>query len=316
MFGFVRRSYSAGLKPPPPDFHDPGHYNSFSDADYFWRISEGVPWTAMPAWKMQYSADDRWKLTHFIRVFFTQTEPRPVEEGEQVYPAEYLAQAMPSSGVTYEEGKVTYLENCAKCHGLTGQGNGWLGIYLTPPPADLTSQHFKTNSDGSLFAKVSLGIHDTAMPPWQEFLLEGQRWQAIKYVIEAFIARTPKGPTGSQYASGNVAATLSNASASEWTTEGNTIDPGNGQQLYGTFCAGCHGSAGQGGGVPNTATPTVPPFPQAMDPTYTFWRVHEGVPQTTMYPFKHLEGLMEGDIWDITAFVSSLVGATLKTGGG
>lgn len=308
--------YSQGLRPPPPDFHDPATYNSFTDADYFWRISEGVPWTAMPAWKMKYSEIDRWKLTHYIRVQFTQTEPRPPEDFAQVFPEIYLTQRLPESGVTYEDGKVTYLQNCAKCHGLSGQGDGWLGNWLNPPPANFTSDHFKTNTQGSLFAKVSLGVQDTAMPPWNEFLFEGQRWAPIKYIIETFISRIPAGPGTSQYDAGNVAATFANASATEWTDEGNTISDLNGEQLYGTFCTTCHGTAGLGNTFDTTAIGRVPPFPTTMEPTYIFWRIREGVPMTSMYPFKNLPGLTEGDMWDLTAYVSDLLGSPLQTGGG
>ena len=66
----------AVIQPGPPDFGD-GSYGDYTDADYFWRISEGVPWSAMPAWKLHYGEEDRWKLVHYIRTIFTQTETPP-----------------------------------------------------------------------------------------------------------------------------------------------------------------------------------------------------------------------------------------------
>jgi len=48
-----------------------------------------------------------------------------------------------------------------------------------------------------------------------------------------------------------------------------------------------------------------------MDPVYSFWRTRHGVPDSIMPPFRYL--LTEQDIWDLTAFISSLVG--VKFGG-
>ncbi|MGR1580269.1 c-type cytochrome [Thalassobius sp. S69A] len=36
------------------------------------------------------------------------------------------------------EGQKLYVENCAMCHGLSGQGDGDLAQDMTPAPADLT----------------------------------------------------------------------------------------------------------------------------------------------------------------------------------
>jgi mono/diheme cytochrome c family protein len=52
------------LKPPPPDFSSPEqleHFERLQD-HHFWRISEGVPGTAMPAWKGQLSEKQRWQV--------------------------------------------------------------------------------------------------------------------------------------------------------------------------------------------------------------------------------------------------------------
>ncbi len=66
--------YRTGLEPLPPDFGD-GSYGDFTDADYFWRLEVGVPWSAMPTWGLQYSADELWTVVHYLRTTFTQTEP-------------------------------------------------------------------------------------------------------------------------------------------------------------------------------------------------------------------------------------------------
>src|SRR5262249_33643105 len=37
-----------------------------------------------------------------------------------------------------EFGKAEFNKSCAQCHGVTGKGDGPLGMYLTKAPADLT----------------------------------------------------------------------------------------------------------------------------------------------------------------------------------
>lgn len=309
--------YGLGLQPPPADFHDPAHYNDYSDADWFWRLREGLPWSAMPSWKIVYSADDLWKLVHYLRVTFAMTEPRPPTEGTQAYPGIYLEQQMPASGVSYLEGQRVYLNNCAKCHGLDGTGNGWSGQYLVPPPANFTDPLMNGNTDGMWFALTSLGVQNSAMPVWNEFLFEGQRWAAIKYIVAAFVEGRPVNRSLAQDQA--VAVNVLTLSPQNWLDAGNTISPSDGQVVYNTYCANCHGDQGQGHGPGTVGTPSggPAPFPAQMDPTYAFWRTLNGVPEleSTMPPFGELRILAEQDIWDVTSYLAVLTGSTLATGG-
>lgn len=51
------------------DFRNPERMKLYSDAVWFWRISEGVPSTKMKGWKSKLSDDDRWKLVLYERNF-------------------------------------------------------------------------------------------------------------------------------------------------------------------------------------------------------------------------------------------------------
>ncbi|MGE3154563.1 MAG: cytochrome c [Nitrospiraceae bacterium] len=51
------------------DFRVGERMKLYSDAVWFWRISEGVPNTKMKAWKSKLSEEDRWKLVAFERTF-------------------------------------------------------------------------------------------------------------------------------------------------------------------------------------------------------------------------------------------------------
>ena len=316
--------YKDGLQPSPPDFSD-GSYGtladpSYTDADYFWRISEGLPWSAMPSWKLRYSEEDRWKVVYYLRVNFTQTSERPSITADQTYPDIYLTQTMPEDATTaeiiegglpyimpetpaFENGKQLYLQNCAHCHGLSGQGDGWDGAYLDVAPANFTDPNMRGMTDGDYYARVSFGIQNSAMPAWGEFLPENQRWAAINFILMAFQFGTED--TGSLY-SDQIANNILTLSSDNWTGEGHVISPENGQTLYDTYCAGCHGASGQGDGPGLENLPSGAPAAYASDlpEAYIFWRIWEGVDNAIMPPFNWL--IPESEIWDLTAFVQQL----------
>jgi mono/diheme cytochrome c family protein len=300
--------YAEGLQPSPPDFGD-GSYGtlqdpSYTDGDYFWRISEGLPWSAMPPWKLQYSEEDRWRLVEYIRVNFTQTQERPVMTELQVrYPDVYLGQVMPQ-GASFEEGKRTYLTTCAHCHGLDGLGGGVDGQYLDVQPANFTDPNLRAMSEGELFTRVTFGVPNSAMPTWGEFLAESARWNAIKYVGDAFIVG--RDWTSTPHANDEVAANFVTLSSDNWIGEGHVISATHGVDLYGSYCAVCHGQSGLGSPPKGPAVDSA-----SMGEAYILWRIWEGVPESTMYPFQWV--LSESDIWDITAYVEGL---SSQQGGG
>jgi len=296
--------YIDQLQPPPPDFSDGSYPPSYGDADFFWRISEGLPWSAMPPWKLQYMEEERWKLVSYIRVNFVQTVDRPKSEATEKYPDIYLTQNMPDS-VSFERGKQTFLEYCAPCHGLSGQGDGWDGQYLDVKPANFTDPNLLGMSNGDFFARVSFGIQNSAMPTWGEWLPEDQRWDAIEFIQQAFIFGLPNQVSPYDGKTADYVVTLSE---DNWTGSGNVIDPDNGKSVYEQYCTTCHGDTGQGDGPGAIKLPSgaLAAFPDNLDSAYIFWRVFDGVPESIMPPFRW--ALEDGDIWDVGAYLSSLLG--------
>jgi mono/diheme cytochrome c family protein len=322
--------YRAVIRPQPPDFSDKGHYGTiqnplFSDSDYFWRISEGLPWSAMPVWKLRYSEEDRWALVYYLRVNFTQTLPRPPVSGPEQYPPIYLAQTAPqnltandvdvgdNAQLVYrapdpELGKVIFTTHCAHCHGFTGLGDGWDGTYLDVKPANFTKPDVRGLGEGDWFARVSYGLQDSAMPVWGEWMPEQERWNAISYVQKyILVAKEPAQGAVSvslfQNNGGKVAADFITLSQANWTDEGNTIDPQHGQQLYKQYCASCHGDKGAGlardqlpAGLPYPAK-----FPDNLPQSYVYQRIWEGVPGSLMPSFTPL--LSPGDVWDLVVYL-------------
>ena len=319
--------YRQGLQPSPPDFSD-GSYGTiqnpdYTDADYFWRISEGLPWSAMPAWKIHYSEEDRWKLVHYLRTMFTQTEARPpgLESGQEAqagtdfeFPDIYKSQRFPDT-VSFDRGKKVFLEHCAHCHGLALDGKGWDGQYLDPTPADFRSMAGKTmqpEAQGEHLAKVTFGIKDTAMPYWGEFLPEDQRWDAVKFLMGAAMMGQPM--TTSVYGQGTIPANFVTLSRDNWLAEGHVISTTHGADLYATYCNTCHGPQGQGDGPGTQGNASQGPaaYPADLPENYIMWRVWEGVPGSFMPPFQWL--LSESEMWDITSYVQSLTSS--QSGGG
>ena len=77
-------------------------------------------------------------------------------------------------------GKSTYVSQCAICHGNSGEGDGVAGMGLTPRPADLTSNEFQGQSDGSIFWKITSGR--PPMASYSEIFSAKQRWQLVTYL--------------------------------------------------------------------------------------------------------------------------------------
>ena len=286
--------YRKDLEPLPPDFGD-GGYGDFTDADYYWRISEGLPWTAMPAWKYQYDGTARWQLVHYIRSIFTQTQPRPPQpetpEGDLAFPfpESYKGRDWPP-GTSYEAGKESYVRHCAACHGLSGDGEGWNGDYLDPKPASLHDQLTELNPHDMLMAKLSFGIEDTAMPTYFEWMPFNERWALVKYIVETYQPPGVKGGESSMKSS-ELPADYVTYDNGIYEEEGNTISPTEGRRLYVAFCSTCHGLDGQGDGrgLKDLASEGPAPFPANMPEAYIFWREREGVPGSIMAPFQPVQ---------------------------
>jgi mono/diheme cytochrome c family protein len=78
------------------------------------------------------------------------------------------------------DGKKLYISFCAPCHGDKGKGDGPTASALNPRPADHTSPALQSETDGSLFWKISEGR--SPMPSYKVLLTETQRWELVNYI--------------------------------------------------------------------------------------------------------------------------------------
>ena len=86
-------------------------------------------------------------------------------------------------------GEDMFKKNCAKCHGLNGNGYGVVANGFTTCPKQLwTWNGADSGADGYLFWIIENGKSD--MPPWGLILSEDKRWDLINYI------KTIKKPEG------------------------------------------------------------------------------------------------------------------------
>jgi len=128
----------------------------------------------------------------------------------------------PDSGLGYPatipsavEGVALYAQNCTRCHGVTGGGDGEMAAQIQfPVPAFNTPDLARATTPARWFNIITDGNLDRLMPPWNGSLTESQRWSLVAYLYSL-------------------------------SAESN-IEPG--QAVYEANCANCHGSSGQGDG--------------------------------------------------------------------
>lgn len=80
-----------------------------------------------------------------------------------------------------DNGKAIFGQNCAVCHGTSGDGQGIGAAGMSPPPANFTDPGFwKDKTDTFLAHVISNGIGQ--MPGWSESLTPDQIRDVIAYI--------------------------------------------------------------------------------------------------------------------------------------
>jgi len=142
-----------------------------------------------------------------------------------------------------ENGRQLYMEQCAQCHGDTGQGDGIAEPYMRPMPRDFTSGVFKvrTSSSGELPTDDDLkriirdGMPYTGMPAWPG--LSERQIEDLVYYIKTF-----NDDFAGPYGVPEVVDIPSAPGASEETVARGRIVYEENQ------CTDCHGAQGRGDG--------------------------------------------------------------------
>ena len=77
-------------------------------------------------------------------------------------------------------GQKIYSKTCLMCHGKSGDADGPAVIELNIHPAKLSNPQLDTESDGSLFWKITTG--KKPMPAFGKRFSETDRWNLVNYI--------------------------------------------------------------------------------------------------------------------------------------
>jgi mono/diheme cytochrome c family protein len=91
-----------------------------------------------------------------------------------------LKNPLPDTQESVDQGKEAYFYFCVQCHGPKADGNGTVGQSFAPLPANLRDAGVQKQSDGELFAKISLGFG--RHPPLASTVSEPDRWAVVNYI--------------------------------------------------------------------------------------------------------------------------------------
>jgi mono/diheme cytochrome c family protein len=79
-------------------------------------------------------------------------------------------------------GQVLYDEHCARCHGLTGKGDGPDAAGLTVPPANFLSARSRAKTDFELLTSISYGIAFSPMHAWRGKVTDEELLELVRYL--------------------------------------------------------------------------------------------------------------------------------------
>lgn len=100
---------------------------------------------------------------------------------ESLFPAgQGSVNPVEATGSSIAIGRSLYVNNCARCHGAEGRGDGPDANSLGVPPADFR-QHIPYHTDLFFFEVISNGLGNF-MPPFADQITEEERWHLINFL--------------------------------------------------------------------------------------------------------------------------------------
>ncbi|MBS1527873.1 MAG: cytochrome c, partial [Bacteroidetes bacterium] len=115
-------------------------------------------------------------IMSFAFTSIQQSKPWPVPEKNAK-----MANPVKADKESVSAGKALWNMHCASCHGKTGLGDGSKAAQLKTQPQDLTTAALQSQSDGSLFYKISEGRDD--MPSFKKKIADPEDiWNLVNYM--------------------------------------------------------------------------------------------------------------------------------------
>ena len=101
---------------------------------------------------------------------------------QAAYPTSFYAPVEPYAAASIMRGATVYADNCVRCHGARGRGDGPAAAGLPVRPADLTEPHLFAHTPGDLFWWVGHGMDEGVMPGFANVLSRNQRWDVVNFI--------------------------------------------------------------------------------------------------------------------------------------
>lgn len=214
-----------GLIPPPRDFTDAAFAGSVTRERLLAAITNGLPGTAMIAWKTELDPAEIAELADYILTNFVGAAPSTSTGRREPLPkAESLR---------------IYQESCSVCHGDDGTGAVWGQNSLSTAPRDFTTEQARIElTRDRMIKSVTHGRPGTPMPGFSSQLDDRQVTNIVDYIRTRFMATAPH--TDAQTVANDYhERQFPNALAGNFER---------GRSLYFQNCLVCHGSGGAGDG--------------------------------------------------------------------
>ena len=97
-------------------------------------------------------------------------------------PPAAVSKVNPQKGAeSISNGKALFSKSCQSCHGKSGMGDGTKASELKTEPGDFSKASFQSQSDGSIFYKISEGRDD--MPSFKKKIADANDiWDIANYL--------------------------------------------------------------------------------------------------------------------------------------
>src|SRR2546427_62400 len=174
-----------------------------TDQDVLRSIDEGLPGTAMPAWKDRLSERERRDVLAYLKTFSAFFQ----DTSQHVVPLTFSKEPGGArSAAALKVGRQFYDSiGCWKCHGKGGRGEGPSAPTLKTDPgepifaADLHENWRFRGGAGTadIYRRLRTGLDGTPMPSFsdlidQKFLTDEQLWRVAQYVRSLSPERAPE----------------------------------------------------------------------------------------------------------------------------
>jgi mono/diheme cytochrome c family protein len=224
-----------------------------------------------------------------------------------------------------QAGQAVYLQHCAACHGVNGDGSGPASVWLFPRPRNFNAGLFKIKStpgtalptDEDLFNTVTRGMPGSSMPSFT-YLTEVDRQAAVQYVkyLAAYTDAAGKRINRFDEARQNaqLAAPIQVPPEPPLTVQ----SLADGARLFSKLlCVTCHGDTGAGDGpnaptLKDTAGLYLPPrdfntgaFRGGHTGRDLYQRIAIGLAGTPMVAFNN-EVMTDQERWSLVHYIQSL----------